>query len=175
MQGPRLSQVPLDGLSHDLRSARRTSRRTKADCRNMQFPLFLSFLPALFGLATAVQSEEVRTLVVQREVIMRVPVRPRPLPNGMEWSEHKGPKCISSAAIRGAAISGREHVDFLLYGRERVRAKLADDCPALDFYSGFYLTPEDGTVCALRDSIHSRIGSSCRIERFRRLAPRRKE
>lgn len=138
----------------------------------MPFSLFLSLFPALFGFAAAEQSDEVRTLVVQRDVIMRIPVRPRALPPTIEWAERKGPKCIETAAIRGAAISGREHVDFLLYGRQRIRAKLADDCPALDFYSGFYLTPDGGRICERRDSIHSRMGSSCRIDRFRFLVPR---
>jgi hypothetical protein len=69
-------------------------------------------------------------------------------------------------------LSGREHVDFLLYDRTRLRARLSEDCPALDFYNGFYLTPDDGQVCIKRDTIHSRMGGSCRIERFRRLVPK---
>jgi hypothetical protein len=138
----------------------------------MPFSLFLSLLPALLGWAASEQSEEVRTLVVQSDVIMRIPVRPRLLAPAFDWAERKGPKCIEAAAIRGAAISSREHVDFVLYGQQRLRAKLADDCPALDFYSGFYLTPDDGLICARRDSIHSRIGSSCRIDRFRFLVPK---
>ena len=133
----------------------------------MPFAFLLSLLPAWFAGFAGVQSDQVRTLVVQEEVIMRVPVRP--MPHRFEWEEHKGPKCIPARSIRGAMISGREHVDFLLFDRTRIRARLSDDCPALDFYSGFYLTPEDGRLCAKRDGIHSRIGSSCRIERFRRL------
>ena len=31
------------------------------------------------------------------------------------------------------------------------------------------IEPQKGAVCAKRDDIHSRIGRSCRIERFRRL------
>lgn len=134
----------------------------------MPFTLLLSLFPAMFGLATAGPSEEVRTLVVEQEVIMRVPVRSRPvLP--FAWEEKKGPKCVKAGDIRGAALSGRDTVDFLLFDRTRLRAQLSEDCPALDFYNGFYLTPEDGKVCARRDGIHSRIGRSCRIERFRRL------
>ena len=104
---------------------------------------------------------------------MRVPVRP--MPNRIDWEEHKGPKCIPSGSIRAAMVSNREHVDFLLFDRTRLRARLSDDCPALDFYSGFYLTPEDGKICAKRDGIHSRIGTSCRIERFRRLVPKTRD
>jgi len=136
----------------------------------MPFTLFLSLLPAWFAAFAGIQADEVRTLVVEREVIMRVPVRP--MPNRIDWEEHKGPKCIPSGSIRAAMVSNREHVDFLLFDRTRLRARLSDDCPALDFYSGFYLTPEDGKICAKRDGIHSRIGTSCRIERFRRLVPK---
>ena len=136
----------------------------------MPFTFLLSLLPAWFAAFAGIQADEVRTLVVEREVIMRVPVRP--MPNRIDWEEKKGPKCIPSASIRAAMVSNREHVDFLLFDRTRLRARLSDDCPALDFYSGFYLTPEDGKVCAKRDGIHSRIGSSCRIERFRRLVPK---
>jgi hypothetical protein len=137
----------------------------------MPISLFLSLLQAMFGFAAIEQSDEVRTLVVQQEVIMRIPVRPRPV-QPFAWEEKKGPKCLDASGIRGAALSGRETVDFLLYDRTRVRAQLSEDCPALDFYNGFYVTPEKGKLCAKRDDIHSRIGRSCRIERFRRLIPK---
>jgi hypothetical protein len=137
----------------------------------MPFSLLLSLFPALFGSASAAQSDEVRTLVVEREVIMRIPVRPRPVQPYI-WEEKRGPKCIEASNIRAAALSGRETVDFLLFDRTRLRAQLSEDCPALDFYNGFYVTPEKGKLCARRDEIHSRIGRSCTIERFRRLTPR---
>ena len=125
----------------------------------------------MFGFASAAQSDEVRTLVVEREVIMRIPVRSRPV-RPFAWEEKRGPKCIEAANIRGAALSGRETVDFLLFDRTRLRAQLSEDCPALDFYNGFYVTPEKGKLCARRDEIHSRIGRSCTIELFRRLLPK---
>lgn len=125
----------------------------------------------MFGFASTAQSDEVRTLVVEREVIMRIPVRPRPV-QPFTWEEKRGPKCIEASNIRAAALSGRETVDFLLFDRTRLRAQLSEDCPALDFYNGFYVTPEKGKLCARRDEIHSRIGRSCTIERFHRLTPR---
>lgn len=125
----------------------------------------------MFGFASAAQSDEVRSLVVEREVIMRIPVRSRPV-RPFAWEEKKGPKCIEASNIRGAALSGRETVDFLLFDNTRLRAQLSEDCPALDFYNGFYVTPEKGKLCARRDEIHSRIGRSCTIERFHRLLPK---
>jgi hypothetical protein len=137
----------------------------------MPFSLLLSLFLAMFGFASAAQSDEVRTLVVERDVIMRIPVRPRPV-QPFTWEEKRGPKCIEASNIRAAALSGRETVDFLLFDRTRLRAQLSEDCPALDFYNGFYVTPQKGKLCARRDEIHSRIGRSCTIERFHRLTPR---
>lgn len=130
----------------------------------------LTLLPMLFGVAVP-GGMSVRSIVVEDQLIIRVPVRPPP---PMEWIEKKGPKCVPSPAIRGAFLSGSDHVDFVLAGRRLLRAELDDDCPALDFYGGFYLSSGDGRICAGRDAIHSRVGASCRIERFRQLLPKPK-
>jgi hypothetical protein len=128
----------------------------------------------LLGLATvqpaAVQS--VTRLVIQDEVILRIPVEPRPIGPAIQWMERKGPKCIPAGAIRGALLSGQEQVDFIMINRARVRAQFDEDCPALDFYRGFYVQPKDEQLCAGRDAVHSRIGGSCTIERFKSLVPR---
>lgn len=137
--------------------------------------VFLSIFPVLLGLFTVqpgAVEESVTRLIVQDEVILRVPVQPRPFDPPIEWVEHKGPKCIPAAAIRRAMLSGRAQVDFVLANRARVRAELDEDCPALDFYGGFYLQPEDQRLCSGRDEIHSRMGGSCTIERFKQLVPR---
>jgi hypothetical protein len=90
----------------------------------------------------------------------------------VDWHEKKGPKCLPTAMIRRALLSGSEDVDFVLADRARVRAKLDEDCPALDFYAGFYLQPQDDQLCAGRDAIHSRMGGSCTIEHFKLLVPK---
>jgi hypothetical protein len=137
--------------------------------------IFLGLVPVLFGLFAAQSGstqQSVSRLVVQDELILRVPVLPRAMGPQLEWVEKKGPRCIPAAAIRRALLSGPEQVDFILVNRTRVRARLEDGCPALDFYGGFYLQPEDWRVCADRDEVHSRMGGSCTIERFRQLVPR---
>lgn len=140
----------------------------------MTFIHFLALLPALAGLVatdTPARSQPVRRVTIQNEIIMRVPIRPRP---GMrvDWHERRGPKCIAAQAIAGAMLSGRSSVDFVLRDRTRFRAELDSDCPALDFYDGFYVQPDDHRLCVRRDVIRSRMGGSCRIERFRRLLPK---
>ena len=135
---------------------------------------FLGLVPVLIGMFAAQPAgvQSVTRLVMQDEVILRVPVQPRSQAPRFRWVERKGPRCIPGGAIRRALLSGSERVDFVLANRVRVRAELEEDCPALDFYGGFYHHMEDEMVCAGRDAVHSRIGGSCTIERFRRLVPR---
>ena len=144
----------------------------------MTVSIFLALFPLLLGLAPAPSGApqvSVQRMVVEQEWILRVPVRPQRLPQQFDWVESKGPKCVPTSDIRGALLSGTDHVDFLLPERQRIRATFDDDCPALDFYGGFYLKTEDHQLCARRDSVHSRMGGSCRIERFRKLKPKFKE
>jgi len=134
-----------------------------------------NLLPALLGLLggqPGAVGQSVTRLIVQDEIIMRVPVQPRPLMPSFEWMEKKGPKCVPVTSIQRALLSGPEQVDFVLADRSRIRAQFNEDCPALDFYGGFYLQLQDDRLCARRDAIHSRIGTSCTIERFRELVPK---
>jgi hypothetical protein len=135
----------------------------------------LTFVPLLLGLFAAqptVVQQSVTRLIVQDEIILRVPIQPRPLVPRFDWVERKGPKCIDTGLIRGALLSNAQQVDFLTQGPRRIRAELDEDCPALDFYGGFYLQPQDQRLCAGRDAIHSRMGGSCTIQQFKQLIPK---
>ena len=130
-------------------------------------------LPALASLAAAdppAGTQALRRVTVHNEIVMRVPIRARPGPR-VKWSERNGPKCIAAGNIAGAMLSGRGSVDFVMRNRRRLRAELDSDCPALDFYGGFYVQPDDERLCVRRDVIRSRMGGTCRIERFRVLIP----
>ena len=138
----------------------------------------LGMLPALFGMAAqdSSQPQVVRRVVVQDQVIISIPVRPRNRSSQrFEWKEEKGPKCVRSERIAGAMLSGPSSIDFVMRDRTRVRALMDDECPALDFYRGFYLQPDDERICAKREMIQNRVGASCRIERFRSLVPHVKQ
>jgi len=138
-------------------------------------PTILALLPLVLGLIGSQADEalpSVGRLIGERDVIFRVPVHPRSSVPRLEWDEGERFKCVDTSAIRGAILSGSDHVDLLLPRRQRVRASFDGNCPALDFYGGFYLKSEDHRVCARRDSVHSRMGGSCRIEQFRRLVPK---
>lgn len=112
-------------------------------------------------------------VTVREQLIVRVPVRMNqvtPMASLFEWKESKGPRCIPARAIARAALLSENSVDLILRDRRRVRAHLEKSCPELDYYYGFYISPNpDGMVCSDRDLIRSRIGGQCGIERFRLL------
>lgn len=124
----------------------------------------------------------VTSITVQQRMIIRVPrlpvgrapvAAPQSLPP-IRWVETKADRCVPVSDLAAAAVTGADSVDLLLNGGRRLRARFDDTCPALDFYSGFYVQmAKDGKVCARRDSIRSRSGGECRIESFRSLAPAR--
>ena len=116
------------------------------------------------------QPEQFAQLVVREQIMVRVQQRPAPPVAPVQYKEGKGPKCVPARAILGASLQGPDKVDLVLRDRSRVRAKLDSSCPALDYYYGFYIRPNaDGMICADRDSIRSRVGGQCGIERFRSL------
>ena len=107
-------------------------------------------------------------VVVREQMVVRM--RGRATTPAIQWTEKKGPKCLPARTIAGAAMIGRHSVDLVLRDRRRIRAKLENSCPALDYYYGFYITPnKDGMICADRDIIRSRMGGQCEIDGFRTL------
>lgn len=112
---------------------------------------------------------------VERVIVrIRTPRAATPPPATPRWKEKKGQHCMATDGIAAAAVAQGDSVDFVLKGGMRLRARLESNCPALDYYSGFYLAPTaDGKICADRDSIHARSGGECGITHFRTLVPRR--
>jgi hypothetical protein len=128
------------------------------------------------GRAAPADRVTIAQLTITHSLVIRIPgwrrsAAGQPAP-GSQFKEHKGPHCIDAAAIGAAAISAPDGVDFIVKGGQRVRARLEEQCPALDYYSGFYVVPPpDGKICAGRDSIHTRSGGDCQVDRFRTLTP----
>lgn len=132
---------------------------------------------------SAAQPTRLAQVRIQQHIVIRVPrpeaVRrtvapaPAPLPP-IAWVEKRADDCVPVESLSGAAIIRSDSVDLVLSGGRRVRAKLGSECPALDFYAGFYVKPnKDGRVCAKRDAFRSRSGGECRIRSFRTLTPER--
>lgn len=139
----------------------------------MTFAGFFGFIAMLLatGEAATPPAPSVRVMTVQRQMILRVPVRPHPRMN-FRWEEEKGPKCLPVGAIAGALLSAPDSIDIMLRNRQRIRARLENECKGLDFYDGFYLQTGDGQFCARRDVIRNRMGGTCQVDKFRLLVPR---
>lgn len=132
--------------------------------------------PALAGAgAPPVPAAPAAKLTIHERLIIRVPrMQEQRRGDDTRWKEKSGPKCITANEVTGAAVGQDGEVDLVLGGVRRMRAQLDDHCPALTFYSGFYLKPgADGRICAKRDAIRSRSGRPCAIRHFRRLTPRK--
>ena len=143
-------------------------------------PLMLLAAPAAPPDERAPRGGRLSPFSVHQRIIVRIPRMPvgrtpwRAAAPPVRWDERKAPKCVPVAELSGATILERASVDLMMTSGQRIRAKLGDDCPTLDFYSGFYVKPSsDGMICADRDSIRSRSGGTCPIRRFRLLVPQR--
>lgn len=117
-------------------------------------------------------SFEVAQLTIRRSIVVRVQTTIAEA-GPIKWREKKGPKCLPTATILGAGVVEPNSVDFILRGGQRVRARFASSCPALAFYSGFYVAPNpDGQMCAGRDTVRDRAGGECEVSKLRLLVAR---
>lgn len=83
-------------------------------------------------------------------------------------------KCIAVDEIIGFAPGpdASESLEFLTKDQKIIRAYLADNCRAREFYAGAYIEKsKDGKLCRKRDIIHARYGAKCELDRFRLLVP----
>lgn len=131
-------------------------------------------------------------MTIRERIVIRIPrVRPAPAPAAQAralapaaaaaaapatpvWIEKRAADCIPVTAVTGASVDRSGAVDLIVEDGRRLRAKLDDDCPTLDFYSGFYFKrTTDGRICAKRDVLRSRSGAHCAITGFRTLTARR--
>jgi hypothetical protein len=131
--------------------------------------LLLAPLAAAGATATA-QRLDLAQLTIRERIVVRVPASK--VPPTINWKTKKGPKCMSAEGLAGAALVKADRMDLIARGGKRFRVELANACPGIEFYSGFYLVPsEDRMICAGRDAIHARSGGACQIKRFRLLVP----
>ena len=141
--------------------------------------LMLAALGSVPDEPNAIAPMQFAQLTVRQQILVRVPLRVRPAPktpDPIEWKESKGPKCVAARTIAGATALRQKSFDLLLRDKTRIRARLDRSCPALDYYYGFYISPDgDGQICADRDSIRSRVGGECEIDGFRTLRPVRRD
>jgi len=98
------------------------------------------------------------------------PPAPEPLP--MRLHARRMPPCVPVGAIAGVRPLAGDRLLLILRDHRLVGADLSRTCAARDFYMGFYITPTaDGLLCADRDTIHSRSGTTCTITQVHEMVP----
>lgn len=107
-----------------------------------------------------------------RAQVAAVPVRPMPPSSVDKWKPGKPSRslCIDVSTIAGAVVVDAWTVDVVMRGGRRWRLGLAQQCPQLSYYGGFYYQPRiAGKFCAGADRIISRAGGACRVSHISEL------
>ena len=132
----------------------------------------LAAAPAIAGDVPTVTRWSFHERIVIRIPRLQATARGRGDPDApiLRWKEKGGPHCIGADGVAGATIGASDSIDLAMTDGKRMRARLGQDCPSLDFYTGFYVKRDpDGKICATRDAIRSRSGATCPIRDFRKL------
>lgn len=98
------------------------------------------------------------------QAVGRVPVAPPPPTEIWKPGKPSRTACIDATRIAGAIVVDPRTLDVVLKGGKRWRLTLAQQCPQLSYYGGFYYKPQvSGQFCAGRDRIIGRAGGDCRV------------
>jgi hypothetical protein len=114
-----------------------------------------------------------RMTVTRATIVTRsVPAPPPPRAASAMMVEGKTKDCVKMEAIRGFSVSRPDSIDLMLTDGKYMRVKLGKNCPALGFYSGFYVKSHpDKKMCAKRDAVRSRSGRLCAVDGLNTLVP----
>lgn len=81
-------------------------------------------------------------------------------------------RCLPLASVAAVQVTRNNGLLFYLKDRRIVLAALEKACRARDFYSGFYVAPqEDRQLCVERDRLQSRVGAKCMVKSWQELVP----
>jgi len=98
------------------------------------------------------------------------PPAQQPLPERLR--ARRMPPCLPVAGIAGVRPLANNRLLLFMRDHRLAGADLSRNCTARDFYLGFYISPTgDGQLCAGRDTIHSRAGTTCMISEVHELVP----
>ncbi|WP_170304737.1 hypothetical protein [Croceicoccus estronivorus] len=137
--------------------------------------------PVWRDLTSSFQAPTQNQVRIQQRVIIRIAPRQPTMPSDMlsalpqgeitpHYEERKFGKCVPVKGIAGVQVNGSNRLLLFLRDRRILSATLDKSCRARDFYSGFYIEPnEDGLLCSGRDQLHSRAGTNCNLGKLRRL------
>lgn len=94
----------------------------------------------------------------------RIPVRPGGSAAKTPMPRKGGKQCIAVSTVAGAQLYGDRAIELTMKGGKRWRMILAEECPGLSFYQGFYYEQKQaGQLCAGRDAVGARSGGECGI------------
>lgn len=95
------------------------------------------------------------------------PVTTRPFPPASGRN-----RCVSVNNLAGAQLFGDRGIELTTKTGDRYRLFLAQECPALSFYQGFYYRRQRaGQLCAGRDVVGARSGGECLIASIIKVRP----
>lgn len=140
----------------------------------------LAIALALLGLAGSATAQPVPPPAsFDGQAWRRMPVRPGGQPirtkPGTAAARRAARQCIPISTLAGAQLLGESTIEVTLKGGARWQMQLAQDCPALSFYQGFYYQPQRaGQLCAGRDAVGARSGGECGIAAIVPVPPDRK-
>ncbi len=107
-----------------------------------------------------------RRASTQRNMLAQLPSPTRPT----RYKENKAKRCVKVERIAGVETGSGNRLLLFLQDAEILSLNLEKACRARDFYSGFYVEQnEDGKLCVARDTLQSRNGARCDIERMMKL------
>jgi hypothetical protein len=79
-------------------------------------------------------------------------------------------RCVAVGNIAGVQSGPDNRLILFMRDRLMVTAALEKACNARDFYSGFYIErSDDGLLCSGRDTLQSRTGASCGLQKLAHL------
>ena len=87
--------------------------------------------------------------------------------------ERKFGKCVAIGAILGVQPIGGRKLLLIMRDDRLITAELGKGCEVRDFYAGFIVAKNaDALICAGRDELRSRSGTTCKVGHFRQLVER---
>jgi hypothetical protein len=150
--------APLDSLKVVLRQAQtrsRAPREAQAQSRGsirIEQRVYVRIAP--------------RSVAARRNMLAQLPVQPR----AQRYEEEKAEKCVPVSRIAGVETGSGNRLLLFLRDRGIMSVNLEKACRARDFYAGFYVERnKDGKLCVNRDTLQSRNGARCDIERMMQL------
>ncbi len=130
--------------------------------------------PVSWESAVAGLQQQRITIHVPRMTVTTTTFVVRTEQNAATVIEKRASDCVKMDRLAGFTLNRNDSVDLLLKDGGVLRAHLASDCPALGFYSGFYIkATSDSRFCARRDALRTRSGRQCAVQSFATLKIKR--